>query len=80
MNEKFNPYGNETTYTLAKVWLETHSYKEVIENSEYNWLEFHLGVSRALDWIEMYLELTSDEEIKKGIEEYEQRRIYSKEK
>lgn len=72
-NERMNPYGNETTYTLAKIWLETHSYQDLFESSEYNWLCFYLGEYHALSWLEWYLELKEDDEIKKGVELYEKK-------
>ena len=66
-----NPYGIETTYALAKVWLKTHNFVEVKDHPEYGWLEFYLGELNALYWTDFYLECKSDDEIRKGVEEYE---------
>ena len=47
---------------LIKMSLDGASFSEIVESSEYTWLEMILGEKYMLSWYEMYIELSDKKE------------------
>ena len=47
---------------LLEMSLNGASFNDLVESSPYNFLELYAGSQIALTWLEMYIELTDDEE------------------
>ena len=50
---------------IIKAYLDGKPYNEILEMSEYTWVEFWLGELNALAWLEMTLECTDPLELER---------------
>lgn len=54
--------------TIFEKALSGATFKEITESPEYEWLEMVMGEQQALVWYEMYIELSTTEEIKEYLQ------------
>ncbi len=53
------------TKAIFKMALDGKSFNEIYESSEFNFLEMIMGEHNALSWFEMYIELSTREDLEK---------------
>ena len=62
-------YLHPDVIALIKLWLENHSFSDIEDSSEYQFLCFHLGDLKAYEWFDYYIGSLEDLELENILKE-----------